>query len=80
MHIEIGGNLTALLWAALVVVFLSVFATLGMLRTVADALAKYLTTPRVTFNANLTTSTQDEMDAMLTRMAKGTKGPHDSHV
>lgn len=70
MHIEIGGNLAALLWAALVLVLLCVFATLGMLRTVADALAKYLTTARATFNANITANTQDEMNAMLERMAR----------
>lgn len=80
MHYDVSGNLAALLWAALAVVLFTVVTGVGLAAKLVDGLVKYLTTPRVGFNANLTTSTQDEMDAMLARMAHKTKGPNDTHV
>lgn len=80
MSYNVTGHLAGLLWAAFALAVFAVILAVGLANKLVDGLVKYLTTPRVAFNANLTTSTQDEMDAMLARMAKGTKGTNDTHV
>jgi len=67
---QVHGHLAALLWVWTAIALFVVLMGMGLATTLMKAVVQYLTTARVHLNANLNSTTQDEMKAMLYNLGR----------